>query len=122
MRRRLVGENVTRSASPASRSRGDVSLRWWEWPASTVPARHARRRGNEVQDHPQETDHHRWGHNLEPGHGRIAPQEAPGTLELIIKSVFMGAVMQEERMIVDATSDEPVELTLVLDEQARENL
>jgi hypothetical protein len=42
--------------------------------------------------------------------------EAPRTVEIIIKSVFMGAVMQEERMLVDATSDEPVGLTLVLDE------
>jgi len=51
-----------------------------------------------------------------------APREALRKLEIIVKSVYMGAVMQEERMVVDATSDEPVELTLVLDEQAKEYL
>jgi hypothetical protein len=34
----------------------------------------------------------------------------------------LGAVMQEERMLVDALSDEPVELTLVLDEQVKQYL
>ena len=52
-----------------------------------------------------------------PPRGPQAAQEAPRTVEIVVKSVFMGAVMQEERMVVDATSDEPVELTLVLDEQ-----
>lgn len=52
------------------------------------------------------------------------PQAAPRKLEVIIKSVFMGEVMQEERMLIDATSNEPVELTLLLDEhdQVREFL
>lgn len=44
-------------------------------------------------------------------------REAPRKLEVIIKSVFMGEVMQEERMLVDARLDEPVELTLLLDER-----
>jgi len=51
-----------------------------------------------------------------------APAEAPRRVEIIVKSVFMGAVMQEERILVDALSDEPVELTLVLDEQVKQYL
>jgi len=47
-------------------------------------------------------------------------QEAPRTVEIVVKSVFMDEGMQEERLLVDALSDEPVELTLVLDEQAKE--
>jgi hypothetical protein len=39
---------------------------------------------------------------------------APRTVEIDVKSVFMGAVMQEERMLV--------ELTFVIDEQMREYL
>jgi hypothetical protein len=51
-------------------------------------------------------------------------QVAPRTLEVIVRSMFMGEVLQEERMLVDATLDEPVELTLLLDErdQLREYL
>jgi hypothetical protein len=49
----------------------------------------------------------------------LPPREAPRTVEIVVKSVFMGAVMQEERMLVDALSDEPVELTLVVDEQVK---
>jgi hypothetical protein len=41
----------------------------------------------------------------------------PRQLEVVVKSAFMGEVMQEERMVVDATLDEPVELTLLLDER-----
>ena len=49
---------------------------------------------------------------------RSAPsQEAPRKLEVVIKSVFMGEVMQEERMLVDATVNEPIELTLLLDDR-----
>jgi len=46
-----------------------------------------------------------------------ALRATPRTLEVVVKSVFMGEVMQEERMLVDATLDEPVELTLLLDER-----
>jgi hypothetical protein len=45
------------------------------------------------------------------------PQVAPRTLEIVVRSMFLGEVMQEERMLIDATVDEPVELTLLLDER-----
>ena len=43
-------------------------------------------------------------------------------VEIVVTSVFMGEVMQEEPTLVDALSDEPVEVTLVLDEQVKQYL
>jgi hypothetical protein len=35
-----------------------------------------------------------------------APAEAPRKIEIIVRSAFMGEVLQEERMLVDALSDD----------------
>jgi hypothetical protein len=43
----------------------------------------------------------------------------PKRIEIIARHVFMNAVMNEERIIVDATGEEPVELDIVHDEESR---
>jgi hypothetical protein len=50
------------------------------------------------------------------------PREASRRVEVIVRSVFAGDVVHEERIMVDGASDEPVELSFVLDEQMREYL
>lgn len=44
-------------------------------------------------------------------------REEPRKIEVIVRSVFAGAVVEEEHIFVEGASDEPVELTLVLDER-----
>ena len=48
----------------------------------------------------------------------------PRRVEVIVRSVFAGDVVHEERIVVEGTSEEPVELTFDLDDrnQAREYL
>jgi hypothetical protein len=55
---------------------------------------------------------------------REPPPETPRRIEVIVRSVFAGEVVQEERIALEGTSDEPVELTLDLDaqEQVRDYL
>jgi hypothetical protein len=55
---------------------------------------------------------------------REMPPEKPRRIEVIVRSVFAGDVVQEEHIFVEGTSEEPVELTLDLDaqEQVREYL
>jgi hypothetical protein len=43
----------------------------------------------------------------------------PKRIEIIARHIFMGQVMEEERIVVDATGDDPVELDLVHDEESR---
>ena len=48
----------------------------------------------------------------------------PRRVEVIVRSVFAGDVVHAERIVVEGTSEEPVELTFDLDDrnQAREYL
>jgi|GEM_PF-6853896 len=49
--------------------------------------------------------------------GLLPPREEPRTIEVIVRSVFAGDVVHEEHILVDGTSNDPVELTLVLNER-----